>query len=115
MTLVTSLPIRLNTFAINCFSQNPGTCRFAYSSRTAEQEGMRELLIPDSIFQRCCNMTLSHYRVECLRTVFPGGNNKFLHACEDKNKLKHRVLPELFRSVKNITVGDECSAMICAQ
>ena len=115
MTLITSLPVRLNTFAINCFSQYPGTCCFAYSPRPAEQKGMRKLLVPDSIFQRCCNMTLTHYRVECLRTVFPGGNNKFLHAGEDKNKLKHRVFPELFGSVKNIAVGDERSAMVCAQ
>lgn len=56
MTLITRFPIRLQVFTVDCFGQYTGTGCFTHTSRTAEQEGMCQLVVTDRIFKGGSNM-----------------------------------------------------------
>jgi hypothetical protein len=65
--------------AVDGFRQDTGTGSFTHTSWTAEQEGMRQLLLPDGIFQGGSNVCLTYNRRKILWPVFAGGNDEILH------------------------------------
>lgn len=86
MAFVAGFATGLLVLAINGFCQYPCAGGFSYAAGAAKKKSMGKLFVPDGIFKRCSNMTLTHYRVECLGTVFSGRNNEFVHGNEVKKK-----------------------------
>jgi hypothetical protein len=79
MAFVTGLSIGRYILTIDGLGKYTGTSGFTYSPWSAEQEGMRQLIVPDSIFKSGCNMRLPYHRRKTLWPVFSRRNNKFIH------------------------------------
>jgi hypothetical protein len=47
---IAGLALRGQVLAVNGFGQDTGTSSFAYTSGTAEQKGLRQMILADSIF-----------------------------------------------------------------
>jgi hypothetical protein len=72
VTHVAGFAIGPYIFAVDRFRQDTGTGGFAYAPRTTEQEGMRQLLVLDSILQGGSDMSLTYNSIESLWPVFSG-------------------------------------------
>lgn len=79
VTLVAGLAIGLEIFAVDGFCQDTGTGSFSHTAWTAEQKGMRKLVIADGVFECGGNVGLSYYCRKVLWSVFTGRNDKILH------------------------------------
>ena len=79
MTLVTSLAIGLEVFAVDGFGKDACTSRFAHAPRTAKQKGMRQMIVPNGVFQRSGNVLLPYDCVKRLGPVFACGDDEFFH------------------------------------
>ena len=94
-----ALITRLVTFwfeAVYCLCEDAGAGGLSDTSRSAEEVGVSQLTTLDGIFERRCNMRLSHDTCECCGTIFTRRYNKFLHSCRKVNKLCTKVA--IFRS-----------------
>jgi hypothetical protein len=78
-TCITGFTIFADVLAIDGLCQDAGTGGFSHPSGTAEQEGMRQLLVPDGVFKGGGDMLLPHNRGKILGPVFPRGNDKVVH------------------------------------
>ncbi len=72
MAHVAGFAIGAYIFTIDGFGQDTGTGGFTHAPRTAKQEGMRQLLVLNGIFQGGGNMSLAHYGIKSLWSVFSG-------------------------------------------
>jgi hypothetical protein len=79
MAFVTGFSVRAYVLAVDGLGEYTGTGRLADTSGTAEQKGMRQLIVPDGIFEGGSDMRLPHYGGKTLRPVFSCRNNKFVH------------------------------------
>jgi hypothetical protein len=70
MALVTGFAFFGLVFAIDCFGKDSCTSCFAYATGPAKQKSMRQLIVPDRIFQGSCNMRLPNNGIKSLRPVF---------------------------------------------
>ena len=80
MAGVTGFPFLCLVLTINRLGKDPRTGSLAHTPRTAKQEGMRQLVIANRIFQRSGNMRLTHDCIKSLWPVLSGGNNKLIHS-----------------------------------
>ena len=71
MTGIAGFAIRQLPFAVDGLCQDPGTSGLTYTTRTAKQKSVGELVIADGIFQGSGNVFLSHHRIERLGSVLP--------------------------------------------
>ena len=79
MTMIASLPIRANVFAIDGLCQDPGAGSFADPPGAAEEESVRQLAVFDGVFQGSGDMGLADHRREVLGPVFSGRNDELIH------------------------------------
>ena len=63
------LALRRQVLAVDGFCKDTGAGRFTDAPRTAEQEGLRKLVVFYSIFQRVGNMLLANNGLERCRAV----------------------------------------------
>lgn len=63
------LYIGRGVFAVDGFGEDTGAGGFAHTARTAKQVRMRQVVVPDRVFEGGSDMLLPHNRIKCLRTV----------------------------------------------
>ena len=80
---VASLALGRHVFTVDGFGEDTGTGGLSYATRAAEQVGMRQLILADSVFQRRRQSFLANHRVECRGTVLSGRNNEVFHSSDE--------------------------------
>ena len=79
VAMVTGFPFRAYILAIDGFCEYPCAGGLSNPSRTAKKECMRQLMVPDGVFQGSRDMRLTHNRRKILGPVFSGRNDEFVH------------------------------------
>ena len=71
LTFVAGIKAVLRVKAVDGLCEDTGAGSLTYSSRTAKQIRMRQVILTNSVLQRLRERLLTHYRLKGLRPVFP--------------------------------------------
>ena len=79
MAMVTGFAVRADVFAVDGLCQDPGASRLSHAAGAAKQKSVRQLSVPDRIFEGGGDVRLADDRRKILGPVFSGADDEFVH------------------------------------